>query len=132
MRKTLIRLPWPPTKTSKNGSQGDFRGKAKAAKDYKATCAKECWAQQVRRVEHDAVSVHVTFYPPRNYRFDLDNMLSRAKQGLDAVAEAIGVDDADWHEMHLSRGEKVKGGAVLIEVGPVGGWDEIELRGVVK
>jgi len=111
----LIRLPWPPSKSSLNGSQGDWRGKADAGKEYKATCAQECMAQRIRPMSAPVV-VHVTFYPPTARRYDLDNALARMKRGLDAVSEAIGVDDADWQSMHLHRGEKVKGGAVLVHV----------------
>lgn len=62
------------------------------------------------------VTVLIMFHPPKNYGFDLDNMLARIKQGLDAVAETIGVDDKDWEEIRLIRGKKVSGGAVVIEV----------------
>ena len=39
-------------------------------------------------------------------------------QGLDAVAEAIGVDDALWPAMDLRRGERCKNGAVRVEINP--------------
>ncbi|WP_212525871.1 hypothetical protein [Actibacterium sp. MT2.3-13A] len=113
-----IRLPWPPSKASPNGSQGDFRGKAAAGKSYKAECIKECWAQKVRRIRALGVRVEIVFHPPTARAYDLDNALAKAKRGLDAVAEAIGVDDADWTEMRLVRGEKVKGGALVVNVTP--------------
>lgn len=113
----MIKLPWPPAKTSPNASrQGDYRGKARAAKKYKNECAWECKAQGVKPLGHSSVLVRITFHPPKNYRYDLDNALARAKQGLDAVAEAIGVDDADWQEVHLIRGDKVPGGCVVVEI----------------
>lgn len=115
-----IRLPWPPAKSSPNGSQGDFRGKASAGRSYKADCMKECWAQKVRRIGAASVKVEVVFHPPTARPYDLDNALARAKRGLDAVAEAIGVDDADWTEMRLVRGENVKGGALVVNVTPDG------------
>lgn len=115
-REYLIRLPWPPSKLSKNGSQGDWRGKASAAKAYKATCAKECWARAIRKVSYERAHVEVTMYPPTNRAFDLDNTLARAKQGLDAIAEAIGVDDANWDKLTLIRGEKTKGGCLLVHI----------------
>jgi crossover junction endodeoxyribonuclease RusA len=114
-----IRLPWPPKKSSPNGSQGDYHGKASAGRAYKATCAKECWAQKVRRITAENVSVEVVFHPSTFRAYDLDNMLARAKRGLDAVAEAIGVDDADWTEMRLVRGQKVKGGALVVNITPI-------------
>ena len=130
----LIRLPWPPAGTSPNGAHGHWAAKSNAARSYKATCGWECKAQGVRPIGSDAVSVEVTFHPPRNGRFDLDNALARCKQGLDAVAEAIGVDDADWREMRLKRGDKVKGGCVLVHVRPVeaDALVSVEMRGVVK
>jgi crossover junction endodeoxyribonuclease RusA len=133
MAEILIRLPWPPAKTSPNASrQGDWRAKSNAARSYKTSCGWECKAQGVRAIGSDTVSVEVTFHPPRNGRFDLDNALARCKQGLDAVAEAIGVDDALWSDMHLRRGDKVKGGCVLVHVRPSQGVQEIPHRGTVS
>jgi crossover junction endodeoxyribonuclease RusA len=114
--RVLVRLPWPPAKSSPNGGQRDFRGKARAGKAYKDTCAKECWAQAIRRMDADAASVVVTFHPPIARAYDLDNALAKAKRGLDAVSEAVGIDDAKWSEIRLKRGEKVKGGCVLVEL----------------
>lgn len=130
MTEYLIRLPWPPAKTSPNASkQGDWRAKSGAAKAYKQTCAWECRIRQVRPVEADAVDVEITFCPPSLRRYDLDNLLARAKQGMDAVAEAIGVDDADWRSVRLVRGEKVRDGAVMVHVTPL---RNIEIRGSVS
>ena len=117
-RAYMIRLPWPPTKTSKNGSQGDYLGKARAAKGYKATCAKECMAQAVRPLTSPACSARVTYCPPRNGRIDWDNMAARCKQGFDAVAEAVGIDDGNWWPVISDRGPKTKGGCVLVEIYP--------------
>lgn len=113
---TVISLPWPPTKSSANGPQGDWRGKAAAGKKYKDACLLECIAQKVRPITAPMLRVDLTFHPPKNYRYDLDNMLARTKRGLDAVALKIGVDDADWPEIRLIRGHKVDGGAVVVHV----------------
>ena len=112
-------LPWPPTATSANASgQGRWRRKCDAARSYKATCAKLCMAGRVPFMDAPAVDVTVIFCPPRNGRFDLDNLLGRAKQGLDAFAEAIGVDDGQWRTMTLERGDKTAGGAVHVYATP--------------
>jgi len=114
----LIRLPWPPSKTSSNGSQGDFRGKAAAAKGYKATCTQECWAQKVRKIDHAGdLPVTITYHPPTEGRVDWDNISNRAKQGFDAVSAAIGVDDGRWWPVTLHKGRKTLGGAVVIQIG---------------
>lgn len=128
-REYLIRLPWPPAKTSKNGSQGDYQGKARAAKGYKATCAKECWAQAVKPCNEDSATVHITYHPPTNGRVDWDNMAARCKQGFDAVAEAVGIDDGKWWPVISDRGEKVKGGCVLVHVKPGQKHAETALKG---
>ena len=113
---TMIRLPWPPAKSSANGSQGDYRGKARAGKAYKQECALECMAQRIPRNLTAVERVSITFYPPRNGKYDLDNHLGKLKRGLDAVSEHIGVDDADWQSMSLHRGKKVAGGSVVVVI----------------
>jgi crossover junction endodeoxyribonuclease RusA len=112
-----ITLPWPPQATSANGSQGKFRAKATAAKGYKSTCAWIIRAAHIKPVQLDAPLIRVTFCAPaRTSRYDLDNMLGRCKQGLDAVAEAIGIDDSQWQGMDLRRGPKGGVGSVIVEV----------------
>ena len=126
----LIRLPWPPQRTSPNASgQGKWRDKAKAAKSYKATCAKECSAQAVRPLTSPACSVRVTYCPPTNNRIDWDNMASRCKQGFDAVSEAIGIDDGKWWPVISERGPKTTGGCVLVQIYP---HVEVPLNGGVS
>lgn len=111
-------LPWPPTASSPNGSQGNWRGKASAGRDYKADCWAACKAARIGRMDADAVEVTLIFCPPANRAFDLDNMLARFKRGGDAVAEAIGVDDSRWQSITLERGPKVKGGCVAVGIVP--------------
>lgn len=114
-----VQLPWPPAATSANASgQGKWRRKADAARDYKSDCAILCKAARVPFLDAPAADVTVIFCPPRNGRFDLDNLVGRAKQGLDAVAEAVGIDDGKWSSMMLERGEKTPGGAVHVYVTP--------------
>ena len=82
----------------------------------KNACLLECIAQKVPRNIGTVSCITLTFHPPKNYRFDLDNLLARGKRGLDAIADHIGVDDADWQEMRLKRGKKVKGGCAVVEI----------------
>lgn len=129
-----IDLPWPPQATSANGSQGKFRAKAAAAKSYKETCAWMIRAAKVRPCGFAPVSISVTFNPPATVlRYDLDNTLGRAKQGLDAIAEAIGVDDSQWQEMRLLRGVKGGAGSITVHVAPwIEGAHVLELRGAIS
>lgn len=111
-----IILPWPPAAISPNGSQGKFWAKASAAKAYKATCWAICKERNVRPVEAVAVEATIIFCPPTARRYDLDNALARIKQGLDAIAEAIGVDDSKWRSITLERGERCKNGGVIVHI----------------
>ena len=114
-----IELPWPPSKTSANGSQGDYMGKARAAKSYRVTCQNECIAQGVKPIPWPEyyIPVTITYHPPRDGRFDWDNISNRAKQGFDGVAHKTGIDDGRWWPVTLRRGEKIKGGRIIIEMG---------------
>lgn len=129
-----ITIPWPPSATSKNGSQGDYRGKARAAKSYKADCTKACWSQKVRRLDHGGnIAVSITYCPPTRRPFDWDNISIRAKQGFDAVAEAVGVDDGRWWPVLVNKGPQKKGGAIHINFHSDGlpGVNVVPLVGVV-
>ena len=120
-----VTLPWPPEATSPNASgQGKWRRKSEAASSYKRTCWALCKAAGLSRMDADAVDVSVIFQPPSARRYDLDNQLARVKQGLDAVADAIGVDDSQWASMTLERGDKTPGGAVVVHVTPAD-WQPI-------
>lgn len=112
----VIKLPWPPAAMSPNGAHGHWAGKSSAAKAYKLACWAVCKERDVRPVEASSVDVTVIFCPPSLRRYDLDNALARIKQGLDAVADAIGVDDGQWRSITLERGEKCKDGGVIVHV----------------
>ena len=126
-------LPWPPSKTSANGSQADYRGKARAAKTYKSMCAIECWAQRIRAINVSGdIAVSITYHPPRGGRIDWDNISNRAKQGFDAVAEAVGVDDGRWWPVVLRRGDKTPSGQIVIEFGGVADAQMIPIIGTIS
>jgi len=120
MIQQIIHLPWPPAALSPNGSQGDVFGKARAARDYKATCAallRERGKGIARLPAGSTVSrISLTFCPPTRHRFDLDNITRRCKPMLDALASAIGVDDGDWQSMLLARGDTCKDGGVIVQI----------------
>lgn len=112
----IVTLPWPPSKLRSNSShQGDWRGKARVRKSYRADCL---WSIKAQRPNINPADTHltVTFYPPCHRRRDIDNLLAMTKQGIDALAEYGGIDDSAF-TYTLLRGEKVKGGAVQIVTG---------------
>lgn len=62
-----------------------------------------------------ALHLTIEFRPPDDRRRDLDNMLASCKACLDGLSDALGVDDSQW-TLTLSRGPKIKGGAVNITI----------------
>ena len=59
--------------------------------------------------------LELTFCPPTRRLSDLDNLLARAKHGVDALAEVMGVND-QLFEFTLKRGDPVKHGKVLVRI----------------
>lgn len=112
-----VALPWPSSKLRPNASSpGAWRIKQAAAKAYRADCAIMCRAGGLARVNMDAAHLTIRFCPPDRRRRDLDNMLASFKQGIDAIAEAIGIDDYHFG-FTIVRGEPVKGGEVVVTIG---------------
>lgn len=122
-----ITLPWPPSKLSRNGSQGDYRGKARFARQYRSDCLlstlsqippdKRRYESVTNNVTRNAhyIMLEIYYCPPDRRRRDLDNLLSMTKQGIDAIAEVLGVDDSRF-EYTLRWGEVCPGGKVEIWV----------------
>ena len=116
--RVLIRLDWPPRALWPNvKDKAHWRDTAKAKKAAKNSAFWQMQGQRhaIRDCEHRHLTL--TFYPPTNRKFDLDNAFAAMKAQLDAVRDLWGVDDCEW-TFTLERGEKTKGGCVLIEIGP--------------
>ena len=112
---TEITLPWPPSKLSRNGSQADYSGKARSARQYRSD-ALVCALRDARGVTVSGpIMLDITFHAPDNRRRDLDNLLAMTKQGIDAIAEVLKVDDYSF-EYTLRRGDVSKGGKVVVRV----------------
>jgi crossover junction endodeoxyribonuclease RusA len=113
-----LELPWPPTSTSPNASRpGNWWVKSKGAAKYRGECLTLLKFQSVPKLYVDGpVMLEMVFCPPTKRLSDLDNLLSRTKQGIDALAELMGVDDQIF-EYTLRRGDPVKHGRVLVHVG---------------
>ena len=113
MSETRIVLPWPPSELSPNKRQ-HWAVLAKAKKQYRAACYNVARAHGVGRMAVDGVHLKLTFTPPTRRRFDLDNLLSRMKSGLDGLADVIGVDDSRW-TLEIVKAEQT-GGFVTVEI----------------
>src|SRR3546814_1668558 len=100
----IVHLPWPPAALKPNGSHGHWSRKSSAAKKYRADCLVLAKAARLKPVD-GPMALRIEFYPLDKRRRDLDNMLASFKYGIDAVAEAMGVDDSLF-EFRLCRSEE--------------------------
>lgn len=112
----IVTLPWPPRILSPN-ARAHWATKAKAVASYKSSCWFLCLEAKARKLQPGTFRVVVTFCPPDRRWRDDDNMIGAFKAGRDAVAKAIGVDDAKWRPEYRFA-EPVNGGAVVVEVAP--------------
>jgi crossover junction endodeoxyribonuclease RusA len=111
---TAITIPWPHPHLSPN-ARVHWKAKHRRRHSYRIACSWACAEQKVRKLEAERVKAIITFFPPDNRARDLDNMLGSVKAGLDAIAEAIGVDDSRW-AIEIVRGFPVKHGEVRITI----------------
>lgn len=121
-----ITLPWPASILNPNRKNGRSYRVAQAAKE---SAWNACYY-----LSHQAVNQHkgewypltgeipltITFRQPDKRHRDLDNLLASCKPHLDALATALTVNDRRFHPITLRRGEMVKGGAVIVEIGDTG------------
>jgi crossover junction endodeoxyribonuclease RusA len=112
----MMELPWPPAKLSPNGSRGCYHAHASAARKYRGECLKLLSSQTVPKLYVDPpVMIELVFCPPTKRLSDLDNLLARTKQGVDALAEVMGINDQAF-EFTLRRGDPVKHGKVMVRL----------------
>jgi crossover junction endodeoxyribonuclease RusA len=105
-------LPWPHKDLSPN-ARVHWREKRRRHRSYRHTCSWECVDQGIRKIDAQVIKATIIFSPPDSRRRDIDNMIASVKAAIDAVAEAIGVDDSRW-QIEPRRGVPVKGGNVRI------------------
>ena len=122
----MIVLPWQNNALSPNARTHHF-ALARAKKAAK-TAAYYLTREALGKVAFSApLPVVVTFCPPDSRARDLDNMIASFKAAQDGIAQAIGVDDADWR-VSYQRGPVKRGGEIRVEFGAVG----IPFRGVIS
>ena len=109
-----LTLPWPSKDLSPN-SRGHWAKKNKACRAYR----KMCWALALEANLHvpgeGQIDVYLTFRPPSKRQYDLDNAIASLKSGLDGVADALKVNDADFR-LHAVMGTPEPPGAVFVTV----------------
>lgn len=117
----ITQLPWPDPALNPNRKNGKHWGATSAAKDKRKADARWLVLVEMRKNGYvppvGRLPVSLTFCPPDKRRRDLDNLLASMKSDLDGVAQALGMDDQNFDPLTLKRGEPVKGGCVIVEVG---------------
>jgi crossover junction endodeoxyribonuclease RusA len=113
-----VTLPYPPRELSPN-SRCHWRVKARVGKDYKRTVFYLCREANLSVEGNEKVHLALHFYPPDNRRRDLDNCVSSLKWGLDALAEALKINDERFviHPALFIR----TGGEVVVKICDSGG-----------
>ena len=127
-----IELPWPDRALSPNNRDmwANIRAK-KAAKNYAWGMTKAAMGPLGIRVGSwsGEIKVHLEFIPAINRSRDEDNFVASMKAGLDGIASALGVDDANFR---LSHSFRPKAGKACVRVTLVPAIAEIELRGQIN
>lgn len=116
-----VELPWPDPSLAPNRKNGRHWGSVHAAKGNRLADARVLTLAAMRQAGYvpppGALALTLTFCAPDRRRRDLDNLLAALKADFDGVAQALGVDDQLFDPLTLRRGEPVKGGRVVVEVG---------------
>ena len=110
----MLILPFPP---SLNVYWRNFRGRtvlSKAGREYKTAIAEYVSTHNVPKYGESKLRITMILQPKDKRKIDIDN---RIKCVLDSLQEA-GVFDDDFHvdELHVMRGEQVKGGRLLLTI----------------
>ena len=110
----MLVLPFPP---SMNTYWRNFRGRtvlSKAGREYKLKVAEYVAENNVTKYGDKKLKITMILQPRDKRKIDIDN---RIKCVLDSLQEA-GVFDDDFHigDLHIMRGEQVKGGRMLVTI----------------
>lgn len=122
-----LTLPMPPTVNhywarARNGAVF-LTAKAKKFKTDVAWCL--AGQKPKRHKQDERLSVKVTLHFATKAKNDIDN---RLKGLLDALTKAgVYDDDSQIDKIYIERGEIVKGGQCVVEIGKVGELGSVEL-----
>lgn len=119
-REFPVTLPWPPKELSPNFRTRSTRWIARKKKQYREAVAQAAWDRGVQ--PGNALRLdRLIFHPPNARGHDDDNLNNRFKAGRDGLAQAMGVDDAEFNDAAKIIGEPVKGGAVVAVLSEIPG-----------
>lgn len=112
-----LTLPWPIKALSPN-ARVHFMALAKAKKAYRNACYIQARRQGIlagsTQLQGKPLAIHLEFVPPTKHPRDEDNLVASMKSGLDGLADALGVDDNQFHLTHAIAQEI--GGMVRVTI----------------
>ena len=113
----MITLPWFAKELSPN-TKCHWARRSKAAKSARKHAFLATRLAGYGKVSDEQASspktLSIVFYPPSK-RGDLDNMLASAKNLVDGIADAIGINDKNF-AYRIRRAEVFKGGKIEVEI----------------
>lgn len=116
----MIQLPYPPKILWPNGPVGNRYAKAREKKKHTEWAYHAMLAAIPRCYRHNGDRIRVTYVVRPHIRGplpDKDNCIAAAKAYQDGIALAMGVNDNLFDEPQILFGERVKGGAFIVEMG---------------
>lgn len=115
-----IVLPYPASDLMPNRKNGAHWGKTnKVKQETMQTCfylTKEAM-QGAKVIYRDTYPLQIEFIAADKRKRDLDNLLASAKCSLDAVAQAMGIDDRQFGPVTISRGYEKGKSCMKLKIG---------------
>lgn len=112
-----IELDFPPADLFPNRANGKHWGSVYATKKkYREACG---WATkaQIRPLEPPKrIALTLTYLMADGRHRDVDNLLAASKAGLDAMAEALGVNDKIFEPLTIKRVYKAPAAKLIVEL----------------
>lgn len=108
-------MPWPP---SVNAWKTPFKNRmilTKKGREYRVKILSECEKLGLtKELLAEKLNVKLVLNPPTLRRYDIDNFCKSLFDGL--THAEFWLDDEQVHKLTIVKGEKVKGGNVLVKV----------------
>jgi len=117
----ILYLPWPPTVNSYyKMTRAGQRYLSKSVREFREQVGHSINEQAPGLKLSDPIFMEAYLFPPDRRKRDLDNYM---KGLLDAMTcSGIWEDDSQINQLHIYRGEVIKGGIVRVEItdgGPI-------------
>ena len=111
-----VTLPWPPRQLNPNFKRRHHWSRYSGhSRTYRQVCFALAKSAGLAGSPGE-IPITIEFHPPDHRRRDRDNLLGSIKNGLDGIADAMGVNDRNFVPT-IVRCEPVRDGKVVVRVG---------------